>query len=134
MSPAHGPPIQEPWAAIPAFSADAPNEGDIVPSSPTTVAVCPSNFEFPGGLPIEITGKSLASLTSTVNAQGVWDSHAGCATTEGWQRFLVFKYVDDRTLAVLVDSSGCGKVDTGAQQRFNYWADSWDSDLDRLTR
>jgi hypothetical protein len=121
--------------SFPAFSDDAPGDGDIVPKGATAVAACPTDLGSTNGdLPIEITGRSLASLVSALNTGPAWDSRKGCNADLGWERYLVFGYADDGTLAVLVDSSGCGNADNGAQQRSDGWAKTWDFRLDQVTR
>jgi hypothetical protein len=114
---------------------DAPGDGDLVPADATAVAVCPIDFSFPRhDLPVQITGRSLRSLVTAMNAEAAPDPHGACPMDLGWSRYLVFKYAGGPPLPVYVDSSGCGKVDNGAQQRLGGWTKLWDYRLDQATR
>jgi hypothetical protein len=133
MDPGADEPEQRPAADF--FSADAPHDGDVVPSGPVGAAICPfalGGHSVSGG-PVHLTGSSLSSLVKELNAADRYDGTENCTAQAGWQGRIVFRYADDRILPVVVSSSGCGYADNGAQQRIGLgpWLETWKQKLDR---
>src|SRR5262245_52247910 len=122
-------------AVPPGLSPNAPASGDVVSPGAVSVAVCPievteSSRRHPS---IEITGRSLDSLVTAINAEKHYDGNAACTADQGWTMLMVFRYRDGRTLPLALDSSGCGLADNGAQQRFGSWERDWEEHLSRAT-